>query len=141
MKAATQGRLTFSEVEAGAGLRAALGMTRGDLLGETRASGLRGRGGAGFPTSVKWDLAAAAKGDEKFIVHRPEHGPAAPMLRFDLATDPDETRPLPIGPERAREIDALVDRYLGARPVAPATTDEDVSPELKDRLRALGYAE
>jgi arylsulfatase A-like enzyme len=86
-------------------------------------------------------LLALRRGDDKFIVHRPEHGPAAPMLRFDLATDPHETRPLPIKPDRAREIEVLLSRYLGAKSTLPATTDDEVSPELRERLRALGYAE
>ena len=36
-------------------------MSRADIIGEISACGLRGRGGAGFPTGVKWNLAAAAK--------------------------------------------------------------------------------
>jgi arylsulfatase A-like enzyme len=86
-------------------------------------------------------LIAVRRGHEKFIVHRPERGPADPMLRFDLANDPDESRPLPIDTERRREIDALVDRYLGRPADAPVPREPDVSPELRDRLRALGYAE
>ncbi|MBA4157216.1 MAG: NADH-quinone oxidoreductase subunit NuoF [Gemmatimonadetes bacterium] len=37
-------------------LRKALGMGRGDVVNEVKASGLRGRGGAGFPTGVKWSF-------------------------------------------------------------------------------------
>jgi arylsulfatase A-like enzyme len=86
-------------------------------------------------------LIAVRRGHEKFIVHRPDRGPAETMLRFDLADDPSESRPLEIEPELRREIDALVDRYLERSRTAPDPEDPDVSPELRDRLRALGYAE
>jgi [NiFe] hydrogenase diaphorase moiety large subunit len=66
--------LTYCTVEPGAGLKAAAGMTRADVIGEIRKAGLRGRGGAGFPTSVKWDLAAASQGEEKFIVCNADEG-------------------------------------------------------------------
>ncbi len=69
-----QGSFTFSSVEPGAGLKAALGRSRADVIGEVTASGLKGRGGAGFPTAVKWNLAAAAKGDRKYIVCNADEG-------------------------------------------------------------------
>ena len=68
------GPLTFSEVTANEGLKAAIAKNRSDIIGDLRASGLRGRGGAGFPTSVKWNLAAAAKGDEKYVVCNADEG-------------------------------------------------------------------
>ncbi len=43
------------------GLRRALGMTAAEIVAETTASGLRGRGGAGFPTGIKWKTVAEAK--------------------------------------------------------------------------------
>lgn len=91
---------------------------------------------------VGWNppLFAVRRGDSKFIVHRPASGPANPMLRFDLADDPTEQRPLAITPEAARAVDAAIDHYLG-RAIAPAEQDTDVSPRLRERLRALGYAE
>jgi hypothetical protein len=83
---------------------------------------------------------AVRRGDSKFIVHRPDSGPAEPMLRFDLASDPAEQQPLPIDVEAASAVDAVVDRYLG-QSHTPVGKDSDVSPKLKERLRALGYAE
>jgi arylsulfatase A-like enzyme len=91
---------------------------------------------------VGWNppLIAVRRGDSKFIVHRPASGPADPMLRFDLASDPAERQPLAIDAEAARAVDAAVDRYLG-QSSAPEAKEADVSPMLKERLRALGYAE
>jgi arylsulfatase A-like enzyme len=89
-------------------------------------------------------LFAVRTADGKFIVHRPEQGEAKPMVRFDLAQDPGEHAPLPVGKERARAIDALVTRYLrGAIDAPPPATrrGNDVSPDLRQRLRALGYLE
>ena len=85
-------------------------------------------------------LFALRRGDGKFIVHRPASGRAQPMLRFDLASDPNEEHPLPIDPEAARAIDAAVDRYLGQSAEATGPGAE-VNPQLRERLRALGYAE
>ena len=68
------GQLTFSTVESGVGLKAALGKNRADIIGEIRESGLKGRGGAGFPTGVKWNLAAAERSDAKFVVCNADEG-------------------------------------------------------------------
>ncbi|HPW19744.1 MAG TPA: NADH-ubiquinone oxidoreductase-F iron-sulfur binding region domain-containing protein [Vicinamibacterales bacterium] len=53
--------LTFDTIEPGSGLAAALAKSRADIIGEVSASNLKGRGGAGFPTGTKWNLAAAAR--------------------------------------------------------------------------------
>jgi len=45
------------------GLRRALSMTSEEICKEMLASGLRGRGGAGFPTGMKWDFARKVKAD------------------------------------------------------------------------------
>jgi [NiFe] hydrogenase diaphorase moiety large subunit len=69
--------LTFDSIEPESGLRAALGKTRADIIAEISASNLRGRGGAGFPTGTKWNLAAAAKtkpGGRKFVVCNADEG-------------------------------------------------------------------
>ena len=45
------------------GLRRALGMTAEAIVDEVKTSGLRGRGGAGFPTGIKWDTVRLAQSD------------------------------------------------------------------------------
>ncbi|MBS3731277.1 MAG: NADH-quinone oxidoreductase subunit NuoF, partial [Desulfobacterales bacterium] len=58
-------------------------------IGEIKASGLRGRGGAGFPTGVKWGFAAKAEGDIKYVLCNADEGdPGAFMDRSILEADP-----------------------------------------------------
>jgi NADH-quinone oxidoreductase subunit F len=61
----------LSEYEASGGyqgLRAALGMSPAAVIAEVKASGLVGRGGAAFPTGIKWEGAAQASGQTKYVV-------------------------------------------------------------------------
>jgi len=60
--------------EAGSGVKKALSMARTEVIRTVRESGLRGRGGAGFPTAVKWNLCAAAQSPKKFIVCNADEG-------------------------------------------------------------------
>lgn len=56
---------------------------------EMKAAGLRGRGGAGFPTGIKWDITRKAAGDQKYIVCNGDEGdPGAYMDRSVLEGDP-----------------------------------------------------
>ena len=71
---ATRGQLTFSTIEPGSGLDSALERPPADALGRIEASGLRGRGGAGFPTSLKWDLAIKSTGDKKYVICNADEG-------------------------------------------------------------------
>jgi [NiFe] hydrogenase diaphorase moiety large subunit len=65
---------TYSSYKVNAALTKAVTMTPAAVIAELTASGLRGRGGAGFPTGMKWGLAAAAKGDRKYIVCNADEG-------------------------------------------------------------------
>jgi NADH-quinone oxidoreductase subunit F/NADP-reducing hydrogenase subunit HndC len=59
------------------------------VLAEVKASGLRGRGGAGFPTGTKWEFCAAAPGEKKYIICNADEGdPGAFMDRSILEGDP-----------------------------------------------------
>ncbi|RPJ58870.1 MAG: dehydrogenase [Acidobacteria bacterium] len=81
---------TFDSIEPESGLRAALAMTRADIIGEVSASNLRGRGGAGFPTGTKWNLAAAAKvkaGGRKFVVCNADEGEPGTFKDRVILTD------------------------------------------------------
>jgi len=70
-------------------LKKALDMTPERVIEEIKASGLRGRGGAGFPTGRKWELAMASKGAEKYLICNADEGdPGAFMDRSILEGDP-----------------------------------------------------
>jgi formate dehydrogenase iron-sulfur subunit len=56
------------------GLQRALTMDSAGIVAEVTNSGLRGRGGAGFPTGIKWNTVAGAKGDRKYIVCNADEG-------------------------------------------------------------------
>lgn len=59
------------------------------VVNEIKDSGLRGRGGGGFPTGVKWELGAKAVGDQKYIICNADEGdPGAFMDRCLLEGDP-----------------------------------------------------
>jgi NADH:ubiquinone oxidoreductase subunit F (NADH-binding)/(2Fe-2S) ferredoxin/Pyruvate/2-oxoacid:ferredoxin oxidoreductase delta subunit len=64
-------------------------MTPEAIIAEVKESGLRGRGGAGFPTGVKWELCHKAEGAVKYIVCNGDEGdPGAFMDRSILESDP-----------------------------------------------------
>ena len=71
------------------GLVKALAMTPEEVIEEVKKSGLRGRGGAGFPTSQKWEFCRRSQGDEKYIICNADEGdPGAFMDRALLESDP-----------------------------------------------------
>ena len=64
-------------------------MTPEEVIDTLKKSGLRGRGGAGFPTGMKWDFTYKAKGDQKFVCCNADEGdPGAFMDRSILEGDP-----------------------------------------------------
>ena len=64
-------------------------MTREEVIQEILDSGLRGRGGGGFPTGLKWKFTYAAEGDKKYVACNADEGdPGAFMDRSVLEGDP-----------------------------------------------------
>jgi NADP-reducing hydrogenase subunit HndC len=64
-------------------------MTPQEVINEMKKSGLRGRGGGGFPTGLKWEFAAKQKNDQKYIICNADEGdPGAFMDRSVLEGDP-----------------------------------------------------
>jgi len=72
-----------------AALKALTEMTPHDIIAEVKISGLRGRGGAGFPTGMKWEFTARSQGDVKYVLCNADEGdPGAFMDRSVLEADP-----------------------------------------------------
>ncbi len=69
-----KGPVIFSKIEPLSGLKKALKTGRVDVINEVRNSNIKGRGGAGFPTGVKWNLAASAQADKKYVVCNADEG-------------------------------------------------------------------
>ncbi len=67
-------KILFGEFVTGAGISRALEMGAGKVVEEVKSSNLRGRGGAGFPTGLKWFLTAQQKSDEKFVICNADEG-------------------------------------------------------------------
>jgi NADH-quinone oxidoreductase subunit F len=65
------------------------GMKPHDVLDEIKMSGLRGRGGGGFPTGIKWESTRNAPGEEKYVICNADEGdPGAYMDRSILEGNP-----------------------------------------------------
>ena len=64
-------------------------MTPDQVIDEVKRSGLRGRGGAGFPTGLKWEFTRKSEGDEKCVICNADEGdPGAFMDRSVIESDP-----------------------------------------------------
>ena len=69
--------------------KALAGLTPEQVIAELKASGLRGRGGAGFPTWMKWDSARQSPGDEKYVLCNADEGEVGTFKdRYILERDP-----------------------------------------------------
>jgi formate dehydrogenase iron-sulfur subunit len=72
-----------------AGLQKALGMTGEAMVDAMKVSGLRGRGGAGFPTGIKWDTVRLALSPQKYIVCNADEGDSGTFAdRMVMEGDP-----------------------------------------------------
>ncbi|MEN8730539.1 MAG: NADH-ubiquinone oxidoreductase-F iron-sulfur binding region domain-containing protein, partial [Desulfuromonadales bacterium] len=71
------------------GIKKAVTMAPDEVIEEVKKSGLRGRGGGGFPTGVKWSFCKATPGDHKYLICNADEGdPGAFMDRSILEGDP-----------------------------------------------------
>ena len=71
------------------GLTRALELDKAAIVTEVTESGLRGRGGAGFPTGIKWKTVSDAKADQKYIVCNADEGDSATFAdRMLMEGDP-----------------------------------------------------
>jgi NADH-quinone oxidoreductase subunit F len=71
------------------GFRRAMKMKPSEIIGEVKASGIRGRGGAGFPTGLKWQVVADQDSEEKYLICNGDEGdPGAFMDRMLLESFP-----------------------------------------------------
>jgi [NiFe] hydrogenase diaphorase moiety large subunit len=87
---ARAGPLLSGPVEAGAGVKAALAMTPDQVIETVTKARLLGRGGAGFPTGLKWRLTRRAAGSEHYIVCNADEGePGTFKDRVLLSDFPD----------------------------------------------------
>lgn len=72
-----------------AGLERAIGMSQEQIVAEVSASGLRGRGGAAFPSGIKWDTVRKATGAQKYIVCNADEGDSGTFAdRLLMESDP-----------------------------------------------------
>jgi len=85
-----RGNVVFSDMDPGAALGKALSLTQVELINEMTVSRLRGRGGAGFPTSMKWNFCRTAKGEAHYVVCNADEGePGTFKDRVILTECPD----------------------------------------------------
>jgi len=69
-----KGEVIFAGLEAGTALKRALAMNPAEVIRDIKASRLRGRGGAGFPTGMKWEFARSAPGDQRTLICNADEG-------------------------------------------------------------------
>ncbi len=84
------GPVVLAAMEAGAGLNRSLAMEPADVIKEIKAARLRGRGGAGFPTGIKWEYTKASPGEKRYVLCNADEGePGTFKDRVILTEYPD----------------------------------------------------
>jgi len=84
------GEVIFGASKNGEGLSKALAMTPAEVIRDIKTARLRGRGGAGFPTGMKWDFTRQAPGDQKYVLCNADEGePGTFKDRVLLTERPD----------------------------------------------------
>ncbi len=82
------GPVIFSEYEGGASLKKIVGLSQNEVIEEIKASNLRGRGGAGFPTGLKWDFCTKTPGPRYVLCNADEGEPGTFKERVILTEVP-----------------------------------------------------
>ena len=83
-------KILFGEFITGSGLEKALKMKPEQVIEEVKNSGLRGRGGAGFPTGLKWFFAFKEKEKEKYVICNADEGEPGTFKDRKLLTEQPE---------------------------------------------------
>ncbi len=84
------GPVIFAPMERGAAIRVAANRKPEEVIGELNKARLRGRGGAGFPTAMKWDFCRKAKGNARYLICNADEGePGTFKDRVILTECPD----------------------------------------------------
>ncbi|PIE53183.1 NADH:ubiquinone oxidoreductase [Candidatus Fermentibacteria bacterium] len=85
-----RGPVVFAGLEEGKALHKALAMSPVEVIKDIKAARLRGRGGAGFPTGMKWEFTRGADGDDKVVICNADEGePGTFKDRVILTEVPD----------------------------------------------------
>lgn len=79
--------VVLSDYEPGSGLKKALTMSPQEVIDEIKDSYLRGRGGAGFPTGLKWDFCRKAENDERYVICNADEGEPGTFKERVLLTE------------------------------------------------------
>ena len=79
--------MTFATVSSIQPLKEVLGKDPSAIIEDLKASGLKGRGGAGFPTAMKWTFAAEAGSDLKYVVCNADEGEPGTFKDRVILTD------------------------------------------------------
>jgi len=84
------GEVILADMAHGAGLRKALAMSPAEVIREVKTARLRGRGGAGFPTGMKWEFTRAGDAGQRYLVCNADEGePGTFKDRVVLTERPD----------------------------------------------------
>jgi [NiFe] hydrogenase diaphorase moiety large subunit len=69
-----KGEVIFAEMTPGAALRKTVAMSPAEVIREVKTARLRGRGGAGFPTGMKWEFTRKAAGEKRYVLCNADEG-------------------------------------------------------------------
>lgn len=69
-----KGPVVFGDFKSGVAIDKALAMNPAEVIRDVKTSRLRGRGGAGFPTGMKWDFTRQAGGDKRYVICNADEG-------------------------------------------------------------------